>query len=1098
MSSDLAMGKSKAQECTTRGTVHLVKWRPKKTTRGFKARWVPDKRTNTSKSARLSPTKSPAKQPSDGLMYRFSDDFYGGYDDQGDINPMRIPQGPWKNKRKKKTMASQSPFTLTDGPNEYLQQWKVMAEDYLDMLIEWEGPPPDRVCCLCDGDGVQKCHNCLAEPMFCTKCCQTQHAQLPFHWISQWNGDFFERTALTKLGMEIHLGHGGRSCPHHYWDWEDTDDGGQSAASSTAGTPGACDAGDAFGEGPSASAYYVFSQDVDDTGAGDVFLEEEYPPYAKDSPVVGKTWITVVDTSGVHTMWVWFCQCADARTPDKQLFEIGLFPASFTRPKTAFTFALLDDFILDNLECGTLAMNYYSKLRRITSSMFPHLVPDRYRELMRVSRQWWQLKLLKWNGFSHDRKDPKDGELALFCPACPQPGINVTLPTEDDDTMPEWLYSCSLVMNGNFKAEHLHPTHPEDEVWLTDGQSFMVARARYQAHLGLAKDSAQRSECNNHRAVNQANASRHKLEATGIGGCACARHGCFMPNSMVDFQKGERQMNMLCQALTFYDVNCQYNKHLQQRVDESLHLSLPSGMDIIPGIGLWHVHGHQDKCYVRYASNFIPGAARIDGEIMETLWAPLNIISPSTRGMSTPHRQECLDYQMNDCNYMKMIWMGLFLSRKYKEAKRGVAESTKAFNALNDAADPEMVKRWEAQERAAQASQIDDPSALDIYDVQLQKGKSPRTRKEVEVDLLQTSIHCLGERPQLGAATWLASGITIEEMQITLAMDIRRMGRHPTKNQVLEMGRRWIRLQHSIDEFVATAGRYLGDDYDSDHCIPNMDVKFLRNGSGSSDEDADDDGAPGVRHPTALFRPKIVVIPLPSNLGMERCRELGVAGLIRQEITLREGQANDMLHAIRVHLADKVVLFRTTVRPAKSQARTTQAWAQVHLVEWVIDLNSMIYKKCRAQLQNLGADQLLQKYRELEKSHLKATSAVADPNTRGQRNSTLPWFWSLDVQGDSVSDDWMNEFYRVHWLRTKALRDHWAEEFILVGHEMRWTINFLMHRSATWLGRTHQNGDPTQVGNRCYALRQAQMYKRLAEDAHAWFVEVNLTFGHDW
>ncbi|KAG1836784.1 hypothetical protein DFJ58DRAFT_669360, partial [Suillus subalutaceus] len=68
-----------------------------------------------------------------------------------------------------------------------------------------------------------------------------------------------------------------------------------------------------------------------------------------------------------------------------------------------------------------------------------------------------------------------------------------------------------------------------------------------------------------------------------------------------------------------------------------------------------HVHGHQDSCFVQYASNFIHGTGRIDGEIMETLWAPMNIISPSARGMGTPHRKEVLDYQMNDCNVMKMI-----------------------------------------------------------------------------------------------------------------------------------------------------------------------------------------------------------------------------------------------------------------------------------------------------------------------------------------------------------------------------------------------------------------------------------------------------------
>ncbi|KAG1751739.1 hypothetical protein EDB19DRAFT_1618084, partial [Suillus lakei] len=55
------------------------------------------------------------------------------------------------------------------------------------------------------------------------------------------------------------------------------------------------------------------------------------------------------------------------------------------------------------------------------------------------------------------------------------------------------------------------------------------------------------------------------------------------------------------------------------------------------------------------------------------------------------------------------------------------------------------------------------------------------------------------------------------------------------------------------------------------------------------------------------------------------------------------------------------------------------------------------------------------KYRVLEKSDLKATSVVTDPNAQGQRNSTLPWFWSLDIQGDSVSNDWMNECESIPW-----------------------------------------------------------------------------------
>jgi len=157
---------------------------------------------------------------------------------------------------------------------------------------------------------------------------------------------------------------------------------------------------------------------------------------------------------------------------------------------------------------------------------------------MRTARQWRQCKLYKWHGFANDGRDPNSGQLALFCPACPQPDINIQLSAAKDT--PDWLYSRTLVMDGNFKAEHLYPSNAADEVYLMDGQGFMVTDAMYKKHLSLAQDIIQRSECNNHRAVNQANASRHNLKATGIGGCACARHGCFVPHSMVDFQKGER------------------------------------------------------------------------------------------------------------------------------------------------------------------------------------------------------------------------------------------------------------------------------------------------------------------------------------------------------------------------------------------------------------------------------------------------------------------------------------------------------------------------------------------------------------------------------
>jgi hypothetical protein len=144
-----------------------------------------------------------------------------------------------------------------------------------------------------------------------------------------------------KIGLEIHLGHGGSACPntptsdYDIFNWDDTND-------------------------------LADNMDLND------YPEEAAIPVVKDRPMT-----TIVDKSGVHLLCIRYCECSGAASHDKQLFQMGMFPASFNRPKTAFTFAVLDDFLLDNLECGTSAMNYYSKLRRLTSSIFPFLVPVR-------------------------------------------------------------------------------------------------------------------------------------------------------------------------------------------------------------------------------------------------------------------------------------------------------------------------------------------------------------------------------------------------------------------------------------------------------------------------------------------------------------------------------------------------------------------------------------------------------------------------------------------------------------------------------------------------------------------------------------------------
>ncbi|KIO07157.1 hypothetical protein M404DRAFT_137071 [Pisolithus tinctorius Marx 270] len=133
------------------------------------------------------------------------------------------------------------------------------------------------------------------------------------------------------------------------------------------------------------------------------------------------------------------------------------------------------------------------------------------------------------------------------------------------------------VMDGNFTTQHMKMNRPELDVSLSNGTGYMVAEEPYQAHLEQSLDNKERSTCSNHRAIDAANINKSNLWSTGIGATAFAWHGCFVPHSVVDFQKGEKYMNTdysICSALDYhsecitkalviYDVGCQWSINFQ-------------------------------------------------------------------------------------------------------------------------------------------------------------------------------------------------------------------------------------------------------------------------------------------------------------------------------------------------------------------------------------------------------------------------------------------------------------------------------------------------------------------------------------------------------
>lgn len=113
-------------------------------------------------------------------------------------------------------------------------------------------------------------------------------------------------------------------------------------------------------------------------------------------------------------------------------------------------------------------------------------------------------------------------------------------------------------------------------------------------------------------------------------------------------------------AMHIYDVACQYCKNFRLRVSINQFLELNPDIPIQHAIGLFHVHGHQEECLYDYATSFIPGTGIVDGEVIETLWSPLNTIFKSMRTASLSHRTEVFDDHKGDSNWKKMTRIGIY------------------------------------------------------------------------------------------------------------------------------------------------------------------------------------------------------------------------------------------------------------------------------------------------------------------------------------------------------------------------------------------------------------------------------------------------------
>lgn len=160
----------------------------------------------------------------------------------------------------------------------------------------------------------------------------------------------------------------------------------------------------------------------------------------------GRYKFTVIDVNGIHNVAVQFCGCDSRIAHRQQLMRVCWWPATARDPSTCATFGVLRLF--QNLNCLGKVSSYFflRSLELLTNAdglnplpaSFLHSIlrmrlvlislQNRRRAFIHIVRQHRMMLMMKRAGRGHAPggiEGTAQGELALACRACPQPGKNL-------------------------------------------------------------------------------------------------------------------------------------------------------------------------------------------------------------------------------------------------------------------------------------------------------------------------------------------------------------------------------------------------------------------------------------------------------------------------------------------------------------------------------------------------------------------------------------------------------------------------------------------------------------------------------------------------
>ncbi|PPQ76635.1 hypothetical protein CVT26_012761 [Gymnopilus dilepis] len=818
----------------------------------------------------------------------------------------------------------------------------------------------------------------------------------------------------------------------------------------------------------------------------------------------------ILHTNGLHEVAVDFCNCRPV-SKFRQLLRRGLYPASQDNPRTCATFTLLRQMHMLGLTSKCSAYDFYRSLEKMTDNTGINVPTSRYRPLMRMALQWRHLKLLKRGGRGHDStgaKGTKEGELALVCPSCPHPGINIPDDWSKASEEERFLYFVFLCIDANFRLKNQLVSNYSTDPGLGIGWAYMIAREPYEDYvksrandldvrygfrrwcldlLTISVQDVDSKGCGL-QAVDKAHTKFNKgLRYTGVSSVSCGRSEMLLPCSVGNLQKGERYSNMdfACgSAMRFvaillivlsYDIACHWFVNLFRRINTHWPSNLKprQGTSLSPLIPKMHEPGHQQKKgHEQFSCNLFKGAGQTDCEVPERIWSGNNAVANSTKTMGPGSRHDVLDDHFGFWNYEKYVGMGVTLLRRFRKAVPERNRQTEAHRGFSASIELGQVAEWtqmcvEWEMAAYPKDKVDNP-----YHVE----GSNLTQAQVQKELAEEEEHLISSGGsslhEMSPSDFLIAALNLEESQRRLAVDA------ATKDHDgASLREQREALRKSIDKWKRIQPVYM----------PGL-MQYLQSLERKQ---------PG----STLESEKIESIKLwlPSDIAKGSRDWVCTPGLATSEEKLREAQCYDALDNIRnvLRLKTRMVQFKNkNIRGQRSGTRSRVLIDRVHRRarrlaaeyrtaraaklalsgpgEWQKTLQELRDSDVRAyQDPDRVKERRQRKGTYEDHEHEEADAMAVDsnagaidllPEDRTRRNGTgqshkvLSWIWIVEKQGTSTLD--MGDVLRSEWARSRARAARATEEVALLKEEMRRVLAYLDWKADWWKGR--QSGRQVQ------------------------------------